>query len=203
LLIAPQPYPDELDTYEIEFPSPDWYNYWTGEKLVLPVFPAPAISDSPAVPDRDGKFSIRVTPELSQLPVFVRAGSILPIAPVVQSTNETPQGPLTLRVYLGDKCAGELYQDDGKTYAFQHGAYLRMKFSCQRTTEGLRLTIGPHEGSYPAWWKEIHAEIYGFTPKQGGVVVNGSKIPALIAMEPRRAAFTIMDDGKGADVELK
>jgi len=53
---------------------------------------APAISDSPAVPDRDGKFSIRVTPELSQLPVFVRAGSILPIAPVVQSTNETPQG---------------------------------------------------------------------------------------------------------------
>jgi alpha-glucosidase len=203
LLIAPQPYPDELDTYEIEFPSPDWYNYWTGEKLVLPVFPAPAISDSPAVPDRDGKFSIRVTPELSQLPVFVRAGSILPIAPVVQSTNETPQGPLTLRVYLGDKCASELYQDDGKTYAFQHGAYLRMKFSCQRTTEGLRLTIGPHEGSYPAWWKEIHAEIYGFTPKQGGVVVNGSKIPALIAMEPRRAAFTIMDDGKGADVELK
>ena len=169
----------------------------------MPVFPATAISDSPAVPDRDGKFSIRVTPELSQLPVFVRAGSILPIAPVVQSTNETPQGPLTLRVYLGDKCAGELYQDDGKTYAFQHGAYLRMKFSCQRTTEGLRLTIGPHEGSYPAWWKEIHAEIYGFTPKQGGVVVNGSKIPALIAMEPRRAAFTIMDDGKGADVELK
>jgi len=36
LLIAPQPYPDELDTYEIEFPSPDWYNYWTGEKLVCP-----------------------------------------------------------------------------------------------------------------------------------------------------------------------
>jgi alpha-glucosidase len=203
MLIAPQPYPDELDAYEIELPSPDWYNYWTGEKLVLPAFSTSAILDSPAVPDRDGKFSIRVIPELSQLPVFVRAGSILPIAPVVQSTNETPQGPLTLRVYLGDKCAGELYQDDGKTYAFQHGAYLRMKFDCQKTADGLHLTISPHEGSYPAWWKEIRAEIYGFTPKQGEVVVNGSKISAHIAMDPHRVAFTITDDGKGAVVELK
>jgi len=122
---------------------------------------------------------------------------------VVQSTNETPQGPLTLRVYIGDKCAGELYQDDGKTYAFEHGGYLRMKFGCQKTPDGLRLTISPHEGSYPAWWKEIRAEIYGFTPKQGEVAVNGRKIPALIAMEPWRAVFTLVDDGKGADVELK
>jgi len=167
LLIAPQPYPDELDTYEIEFHRP--IGITTGrERNLFARFFDDSHSDAPAVPDRDGKFSIHVIPKLSQLPVFVRAGSILPIAPVVQSTNETPQGPLTLRVYLGDKCEGELYQDDGKTYAFQHGGYLRMKLSCQKTVDGLRLTIGPHEGSYPAWWKEIHAEIYGFTPKQGG-----------------------------------
>jgi alpha-glucosidase len=201
LLIAPQPYPDELDAYVVELPSPDWFNYWTGERISSPV-PA-AAPDPMAVPDRDGQFSIRVTPELDQLPVFVRAGSILPIAPLVQSTNQTPQGPLTLRVYVGDKCAGELYQDDGKTYAFQHGDYLRMKFSCQRTADGVSLEISPHEGSYPAWWKEIHAEIYGFTPKKDEIFVNSKRTAATLARRQQAVGFEIADDGKGLDVELK
>jgi alpha-glucosidase len=203
LLIAPQPYPEELDTYSVELPSRSWYNYWTGEKISPPVPAVAPASDSMAVPNRDGQFSIRVTPELAQLPVFVRAGSILPIAPLVQSTNEPPQGPLTLLVYVGDKCAGELYQDDGKTYAFQHGAYLRMKFGCERTAEGVHLNISSHEGSYPAWWKDIHFEIYGFTPVQDEIVVNSKTVPALMDREPLRIGFQIADDGKGLDVELK
>ena len=203
LLIAPQPYSDEKDTYAVELPSPNWYNYWTGEKISQPIAAAAHAPDPMAVPDRDGQFSIQVTPELAQLPVFVRAGSILPIAPLVQSTNETPQGPLTLLVYIGDKCAGELYQDDGKTYAFQHGAYLRMKFSCLRTTDGLHLNISSHEGSYPAWWKEIHFEIYGFTPNHDEIVVNSKKVSAFMDRERLRVGFQIADDGKGLDVELK
>ena len=203
LLIAPQPYPEELDTYSVELPSRSWYNYWTGEKISPPVPAVAPASDCMAVPNRDGQFSIRVTPELAQLPVFVRAGSILPIAPLVQSTNEPPQGPLTLLVYVGDKCAGELYQDDGKTYAFQHGAYLRMKFGCERTAEGVHLNISSHEGSYPAWWKDIHFEIYGFTPVQDEIVVNSKTVPALMDREPLRIGFQIADDGKGLDVELK
>jgi alpha-glucosidase len=78
-----------------------------------------------------------------------------------------------------------------------------MKFSCQRTADGLRLTIGPHEGSYPAWWKEICAEIYGFTPKQDEIVVDEKKIAAHISMESKRAGFVLADDGNGYDVELK
>jgi alpha-glucosidase len=203
LLIAPPPYPDQLDAYVVELPSPDWYNYWTGEKITSPIHAVKPAPDATAVPDRDGQFSIQVIPELAQLPVFARAGSILPVAPLVQSTNETPQGPLTLRFYVGDNCAGELYQDDGKTYAFQHGVYLRMKFSCQRTAEGLRLSIGSHEGTYPAWWKEIHFEINGFAPNQDEIVVNSKKIPAIMHRERFKIAFLIADDGKGLDVELK
>ena len=124
VLVAPAPYPDELDEYSVKFPSPDWYDYWTGAKIVSP---AP--------------LSVSITPEVAKLPVFVRAGSILPIAPIVQSTNETPQGPLTLRIYVGDRCEGELYQDDGKTYAYRQGVYLRMSFSCAASAEGLRLKI--------------------------------------------------------------
>jgi len=203
LLIAPPPYPDELDAYEVELPSANWYNYWTGERIPPPASAKEATPDPFAVPDRDGQFSIRVSPKLSQLPVFVRAGSILPIAPLVQSTNETPHGPLTLRVYVGDECSGGLYQDDGKTYAFQQGVYLRMKFTCQRTAKGMLLNLSPHKGSFPAWWKEVHIEMYGFTPEQSEVFVNGKKTSTPLEVEPQRFGFSLQDDGAGAEIRLE
>jgi alpha-glucosidase len=203
LLIAPAPYPEEDDPYIVEFPSSGWYSYWTGERVPLPLTPTAEIPDPLAVPDRDGQFSIHVTPELAQLPVFVRAGSILPIAPVVESTGETPHGPLTLRIYAGDACAGELYQDDGKTYAYLHGAYLRMKFSCEQNAESLRVNIGPHEGSYSAWWKEIHVEIFGWTPQRGEVSVNGAQTATRLERAAQMVGFVLVDDGKEAEIDVR
>ncbi len=203
LLIAPPPYPDDPDAYSVELPSSDWYNYWTGEKVSLAGSGSSAAPDPTAVPGRNAPLTIRVMPTLDQLPVFARAGSILPIAPVVQSTNQVPQGTLTLRVFAGDRCAGELYQDDGKTYAFQHGVYLRMKFTCQKTGQGLRLTLGPHEGSYPAWWKTVRAEIYGWTPKLGRVFVQEKEVPVHLDHEPQSIGFLVVDDGEGTDIEVK
>ena len=67
--------------------------------------------------------------------MFVRAGAIVPEQPLVQSTDEKPQGPLTLRVYPptepGEDCAGSLYLDDGVSYDFRKGDFLRMGFTCQ------------------------------------------------------------------------
>jgi alpha-glucosidase len=203
LLIAQAPYPEEDAPYDVEFPSSSWYNYWTGLKVPLPVSSAASVPDPGAVPGRDHQFSIRVIPELSKLPVFVRAGSILPLAPVVQSTADTPQGQLTLRVYLGDECSGELYQDDGKSYAFQHGDYLRMRFSCQSTAEGVRFNIGPHEGSYPAWWKEMRVEMFGVMPHLGEVLVNGKKTSPNMDVQHQMISFALEDEGKGAVIEVK
>ncbi len=203
LLIAPPPYPDETDSYSVEFPSTDWFDFWTGGKIEVPNSSSMSDPDPPVIPGPKVPLSIGVTPELTQLPVYVRAGSILPMAPLTQSTNETPKGALTLRVYAGDGCAGELYQDDGKTYEFQHGMYLRAKFSCQVDSEGLHLKIGPHEGSYPAWWKEIRVEIYGVTPKQSELLVNSKRIAQGIEVIRNGAEFVIPDDGKGAEIELR
>ena len=203
LLIAPSPYPDELDGYSVELPSADWYDFWTGAKIPKPAPQAPAVLDPTAIPEQAVPLSVRVSPELATLPVYVRAGSILPVAPLVQSTDETPQGPLTLRVYAGDSCSGELYQDDGKTYAYQHGDYLRMSFSCQKTAEGLLLKISPHEGTYPAWWKEIHAEIYGWSPAEGKILVNAKAVSSPIDQRVQSIGFMIVDDGKGAEIEIK
>jgi alpha-glucosidase len=160
LLVAPPQFPDELDDYSVEFPTRAWYDFWSGEKVKLPPPDPPA----PGAPDRTIRFSTRVSPNLSQLPVYVRAGSILPIEPLVESTNKTPNGPLTLRVYAGNNCAGQIYQDDGKSFAFKRGEFLRESFGCEVSRNSMRLSIGTREGTYPAWWKQIRVEIYGWSP---------------------------------------
>jgi alpha-glucosidase len=203
LLIAPAPYPDELDRYSAELPSPDWYDFWTGERVSAPPV---AGADPSNAPQRPEMSSVSISPALAKLPVFVRAGSILPLAPLTQSTGEMPKGPLTLRIYAGDPCSGQLYLDDGKSYAFQHGDYLRMKFTCEITTEGLRLHIGSHEGSYPAWWKQIRAEIYGWKPSLGEVSIgaNGANKDSVpITREPLRISFELSDNGKGFEALAK
>jgi len=70
------------------------------------------------------------------MPLYVRAGTIVPMQPLVQYTDEKPNGPLELHVYLptsapGNDCRGTLYQDDGHTFAYQKGEILRVNYSCQ------------------------------------------------------------------------
>ncbi len=97
LLIAPKVW-NFMDRYSVSLPEGDWYDYWSGTKV-------------------SGGKSIQVDPPLDTLPVYVRAGSIIPQQPVVQNTDETPRGPLVLHVYPGPQCQGGLYADDGNTLA--------------------------------------------------------------------------------------
>ena len=205
LLIAAPPFFEETESYQAEFPSAVWYNYWTGEKVPPP--PPPTEPPDPALPPGPASLVPLVTdlhPELDKLPVFARGGAIIPIAPLVQSTSETPQGPLTLRIYVGasnDPCSGNLYLDDGTTYTYKQGAYLRMKFTCQLDTNGFHIHVSPHEGSYPAWWKEIRAEVYGWSPKENSAMVTDRATP--VENLAHGIAITAPDTGKGLDLELK
>jgi alpha-glucosidase len=200
LLIAGAPYPDKMDDYDVEFPSAQWYNYWTGEKVGRP---AASIGNgqpgNPAAPP----LTTRIHPELATLPVFVRGGAILPIAPLTQSTMDTPQGPLTLRVYAGDNCHGSLYLDDGNTYDYQRGAYLRMESTCQLTGNGLQIHLGAHEGSYPAWWKNVRVEVYGWSPKESSASINGKADRAQIQKSAASFSVVLPDNGKGIDLQLR
>ncbi|HEY1759438.1 MAG TPA: TIM-barrel domain-containing protein [Bryobacteraceae bacterium] len=199
LLVAPAQYPDERDDYTIEFPTPLWYDFWSGEKVVL----RPPDPPVPGAPDRTVRYSIRVAPAVEQLPVFVRAGSILPMEPLVESTNQAPSGPLTLRVYAGDDCAGQLYQDDGKTFAYEKGAFLRERFTCQVDRDSIRITLGPREGTYPAWWKDVRMMIYGWMPSRNEVRINGTNVRAEIEREQDATVFTIANDGQPAQIEVQ
>jgi alpha-glucosidase len=205
ILVAPSPWPEQLDDYFAELPSREWYDYWTGKRVQASSEPVNLAQPASATMQRT--VAAKLHPELASLPVFVRGGAILPIAPLVQSTNEKPQGPLTLRVYRGsqgDDCSGSLYLDDGKTYAFRNGAFLRMQFSCNAEADGLQLHVSAHDGSFPAWWSEIHVEAYGWTRPQGSVLINGREAGgAAVTALPEGFSFTFGDDGKGEDVRVR
>jgi alpha-glucosidase len=203
LLVAPQPWPDEIDDYPVEFPSPVWYDFWTGAKITRPPAADPP-GDSPLANPLDSvPLSVTVHPQLDTLPVYVRGGSILPMQPLVQSTNETPQGLLTLRIYPGDpgdQCAGSLYFDDGKSFAYRHGDFLRIAFTCTVANGRFQIHIGPHQGLLGAWWSQIRAEIYGFAATTAQIA--GSGAPILLDRSSNSLSFTVSDDGRGLDIDL-
>lgn len=203
LLIASAPYPDEQDNYSVELPTPGWYDFWSGARVSAPGDKLQTAPGPSTVFVFRSQLLTGVTSDLEKLPVYVRPGSILPLAPLVQSTDITPKGPLTLRVYVGSQCEGSLYQDDGRTYAYQRGAYLRMRFSCRETPRGLQLTIGAHQGAYLAWWKSIRVEIYGWAPVKGDISISSGKIHALAESNAHMFAFLVSDSGKGETVDLQ
>ena len=141
LLIAPPATWESPAPYKVTLPGSGWYDYWSGEKLA---------SDS-----------TMETPKLDRLPVFVRPGSIIPKQPLVQSTGETPVGPLTLEVYPGDDCRGFVYQDDGISFAYKSGHYLRQSFTCKATATGLSFDFGAREGDVRPWWTGVTLLIHG------------------------------------------
>jgi len=76
----------------------------------------------------------------------------------VQSTSETPNGPLVLDVYPGEDCRGALYFDDG---VHVRGPVLRQTIQCTVTPKGVSLQFGRREGGYRPWWKSIAVTVHG------------------------------------------
>jgi alpha-glucosidase len=123
--------------------------------------------------------------------------------PLVQSTEETPRGPLTLRVYAGDDCRGSLYTDDGESFAFERGDSLRMNFTCSVTSNGIEIAISRHEGSFIPWWNSLRLEIYGWTPSRGIIQQDGQDSAIPIERGKNYVAISIPDSGTGALLKLQ
>ena len=121
----------------------------------------------------------------------------------MQSTDETPQGALTLRVYAGDDCRGSLYTDDGKSYAYQRGNFLRMDFTCTLDRGGMQLSISKHQGNFIPWWKEFHIEIYGWKPAQSNIMQDGSETNLALKQKENHFDVALPDTGNGTVLSLR
>jgi alpha-glucosidase len=155
LLVEPK-IDETVDAVETLVPPGLWYDYWSGERL-------------------SGPPKKRVL-ALGELPVLVRGGAIIPHAPLVQSTSETPRGPLELRVYPGPDCHGSLYVDDGTTFDYQRGAFTRVSLSCTETANSVSVTTGPAAGSYTPWFSSVVYAIHGAPAKPRAVAVAGKPV---------------------------
>jgi alpha-glucosidase len=131
-----------VDAEEVQLPPGDWYDYWSSQRL-------------------SSKNKITLHPALEEMPLYVRAGAIIPAQAVVQSTGEKPAGPLELRVYAGENCRGSLYQDDGHSFAYQRGELLRVNYSCQASSASITITSETEKNSFQPWWNTVEVTVYG------------------------------------------
>ncbi|MGA2571908.1 MAG: TIM-barrel domain-containing protein [Terracidiphilus sp.] len=103
-----------------------WYDFWSGEKT-------------------QGGASITVEAPLDRIPLAVRAGSILPMGPEIEYARQAAD-PIELRIYPGADGNFTLYEDEGDSYRYEHGAHATISI---RWNDAARtLTIGAREGSY-------------------------------------------------------
>ena len=155
LLVAARLWPF-VGPYEVTLPKGDWTNYWTGEHVT-------------------GGQIIKIDPPMDTLPVYVRSGTILPEQPVVQNTDETPKGPLEIKIYPGPNCIGSIYQDDGNTFNYQKGEFLRQAFTCEASTGALKIHLAAAEGTFHPWFHELKFTVYSAN-KPTTVTLDGKPI---------------------------
>ena len=182
LLVAPEPY-EFVQDYRTNLPAGNlWYDYWTGKQF------------------QPGE--IKVKPALDTLHVYVRGGAIIPRQPLVQNTSEKPQGPLELRVYPDRTCQGSLYLDDGVSFDYMKGKYLRLEYSCEGYDDALRVKISPQKGSFEPWFTQIQTIIYGVKQQPKIVMLNGKALNP-VSFDATAQALTLQFPSQPGGAELR
>ena len=141
---------------EVYLPSGNkWYNYWTNE-------------------DFDGGQKLKIKTSLDRIPLFVRAGSIIPIGPDVQYTNEKKWDNLIINVYPGADGTFTLYEDEGDNYNYESGAYTEIQMKWNDTKR--ILTIDARKGEYNGMLTKRNFTIRTADGKEKVITYSGKKI---------------------------
>jgi alpha-D-xyloside xylohydrolase len=112
----------------VYLPKTEWYDFWTGKE------------------SQGGRAMEAVAP-LDRMPIFVRAGSIVPMGPDEEYTQEKPADPIELRVYRGADGDFTLYEDEGDSYDSEKGVYATIPLHWDEAKQ--TLTIGERKGKFP------------------------------------------------------
>lgn len=113
-------------TRRVYLPRGAWYDFWTGER-------------------KEGGSQITRTVDLETMPLYVRAGSILPLGPVKQYVSEKVDQPMSVSVYPGADAKFLLYEDDGTSFAYRKGEWMGIEMKWDERQRSL--TLGLASGS--------------------------------------------------------
>lgn len=150
-----------------------WVDFWTGETL-------------------DGGKTVTANAPINILPLYVRAGSIIPFGPILQYATERAADPIELRVYRGGDGEFTLYEDENDSYNYEKGACATIPLTWSENTQ--KLTIGKRSGSFPGMLKERSFHIVFVSPAHGtgpaeeenpDAVVRYSGSAVTVAFKPR------------------
>lgn len=128
-------------------PAGGWYDFWTNERLA------------------GGREVTRDVP-LDIVPLYVRAGAILPLGPLQQYATEKPDAPYEIRVYPGANGRFTVYEDDNETYAYERGQ--RATYTLTWDDARRTLAIGARQGSFPGMVAKRELNIVMVRPRSGG-----------------------------------
>ena len=123
-------------------PRGSWFDLWTEAKVA-------------------GGREIDRAVDLATMPLHVRAGAILPFAPIKQYVDEPIDGPLTVVVYPGADGAFTLYEDDGKTFDYRRGAWMRVEMKWNDAARRLTLRLAPGSRMLPPARRAIDVRVAG------------------------------------------
>jgi alpha-glucosidase (family GH31 glycosyl hydrolase) len=168
LLIRPIGTPG-ISSIKVTIPAKNnWYDFWTGEKLTA-----------------GQEIEAKVT--LNHLPVYVREGSILPIAQVFSTSTDSLNAPMEIRVYPGANGEFTLYEDENNGLGYKNGNFSKIRFSY--TEKDKTLEIDAIEGIYPGMPTERQFNVVLVTPETG--------IGTSYASQPKKVEY------KGKKIKVK
>jgi alpha-D-xyloside xylohydrolase len=127
ILVSPVTEPGASSRH-LYLPHATWYDFWTGSSI-------------------QGGHTIDAPAPIDRIPLYVRAGSIVPLGPEVEYAAEKPADPLELRVYPGANGSFTLYEDENDNYNYEQGAHATITFSWNDADHVL--TIGDRVGAFP------------------------------------------------------
>jgi len=159
ILVSPVTEPGATSRH-LYLPDATWYDFWTGSKAQ-----GPAAIDSPA--------------PMARLPLFVRAGSILPLGPDIEYAAEKPADPIELRIYRGANGEFTLYEDENDNYNYEKSAHAAIPFRWDEAAQ--TLTIGERTGAFPGMLASRTLQIVFVGPGHGigdGLTQNADKTVA-------------------------
>lgn len=164
----------------VYLPGGPWYDFWTGRLLSGEVE-----ADAP----------------LESMPLYVRAGTVLPMGPVMQHTGEWPPETLGLHVYPGD---GEswLYDDDGHSTDYRAGHFQVTRFACARLPGGGLALRRETEGPFDPGYRRFELTFHGLEAPPGRVLLDGEPVEAAFDAGSSTATLTV-DAGTWSTVEIR
>ncbi|MGF1575859.1 MAG: glycoside hydrolase family 31 protein [Cyanophyceae cyanobacterium] len=129
----------------VYLPAGEWYDWWTDSQYIGPTH---ILAEAP--PDR--------------LPLYVRAGGVIPLAPVMQYTGERAWDPLRLKIAPGN---GDFsfYEDDGHSFAYQTGAWAKTPVRILEMATGYVVEVGSRQGDWRPPQRQITVEVMGYEPQ--------------------------------------